>query len=352
MRSAKMSLFLFSILVASDFLFAQNEFNIPIEMVKLTDHVILFKTGATGVYSNMIAVKTQKGVVVFDALQFPDVTKKVRGMIEEEFGKSIVYLVNTHGATDHTGGNEVFSDVPIIAHDAAKAEVLQAAAMSKRMRAIQANPPTGQRVPPVPPSPSKENYPGDPGEIDEQSEIWAKMSVYVKTASDPVPPTITFNDQETLDMGNMTLRMFHNTPSYSESDIIIHIPEENVLIVGDIFNKNRLPWLNIKTDFEAMKNLFSPFIADDSKIKIFIGTHNYVMTIDDVRENFKYIDKLRDEMGRLRNEGKSLVDAKKELALKSFPVFGHLNPFFYGTTINMHDNNIQMIWRQLESAKK
>jgi len=331
---------------------ARNESSLPIDKVKLADHITLYKVGRTGVYSNMIAVNTRKGVVVFDALQFPDVSRRVRSMIEEEFGKNIAYLINTHGTVGHTGGNEVFSDVPIIACQEVHKAVSRMKETFKRLRSAQGNPAAGSGAPRMPQTPAKQDYPGDPREIDEQKEVDARMAAFLKSAAVLVPPTIMFNDQMTLDMGDMTLRMFANTPSYSASDIIIHIPEDNALIVGDVFNKNRLPWLSPRTDFAAMKSLFSPFLAEDSKVRIIVGTHGYAMTVDEVRENFRYIDTLRQEAARLHNEGKTLDEAKKELALKSFPVFGRFNPFFYGTSMDMHDNNIRAVWRQLEAAKK
>jgi glyoxylase-like metal-dependent hydrolase (beta-lactamase superfamily II) len=347
MCSPKTSLVLFSFLMLSAFLSARAEFNIPIAKIKLTENILLFKTGATGVYPNMIAVKTGKGTVVFDSHQFPEITKKIRSLIEKEFGKNIVYLINTHGANDHTSGNGVFSDVPIIAVEEAMTDMRQWNEFIKNPQAAQRGLAGLQQMPKL-----RETYPGDPKDIDEEIERTTKTIADMKTAPDPATPTIMFHDQMTLDLGGRTFFLYHNTPSYSRSDIVIHIPEENVLIVGDIFNQNRLPWLDEKTDFTAMKNLFAPFIADDSKIKTFIGTHNGPMTIDEVRDNFRYIDHLRAEVARLRQEGKSLSDAVNELALTGFPVFSKFNPFFYGNPFNIHTINIQAVWKQLDSTKK
>jgi glyoxylase-like metal-dependent hydrolase (beta-lactamase superfamily II) len=347
MCSPKIFLVLFSFLMLSAFLSARAEFDIPITKIKLAENIILFKTGVTGVYPNMIAVKTGKGVVVFDSHQFPEITKKIRGLIEKEFGKNIVYLINTHGANDHTSGNGVFSDVPIIAGEEAKAEMLQWNEFIKNPQAAQRGLAGLQQMPKL-----RETYPGDPKEIDEEIERTTKTIADMKTSPAPVTPTIMFHDQMTLDLGGMSFLLYHNTPSYSRSDIVIHIPEENVLIIGDIFNQNRLPWLDEKTDFAAMKDLFSKFIATDSKIKTFIGTHNGPMTIDEIRDNFRYIDKLREEVTRLRQDGKSLNDAVKELPLTGFPVFSKFNPFFYGNPFNIHTINIQAIWRQADSIKK
>ena len=257
---------------------AQTPDEIPVVKLKITENILLFKTGVTGVYPNMIALKSSQGVIVFDSHQFPEVAKKIRGMIEAEFRKPIVFLINTHGANDHTSGNFVFSDVPIIAHEEAKPEMANWAKRSKdpqigaRMQSML------QQMPKL-----KEGYPGDPKEVDDEIARTKMALEALKTPAEPATPSVLFPDRMTLHVGETTLLLYHNTPSYSRSDILIHIPRENVLIVGDVFNKNRLPWLNQTTDYEAMKALFAPFISDDSKACVFIGTHNLPLTRDEIK---------------------------------------------------------------------
>jgi len=182
--------------------------------------------------------------------------------------------------------------------------------------------------------------------MEEQILSLQKLSEDLKADFQHTPPTISFNDKMTLTVGKTTFQMIYNLPTYSESDIIINIPEENVLIIGDIFNKSRLPWFSPNTNFNAWKELFKNFIADNSKIKSFIGTHGYPMDINEVKEQFMFIDKLREEVANLKKAGKTLDEVKKEVKLSKFPYLSNVNPLFYGTPINMLDIAINVVYDQ------
>lgn len=319
---------------------AQDRSHIPVTKVKISKDIILYKTGETAAYPNMIAVKTKKGAVVFDALQYPDVASKVREMIKKDFGGKIACLVNTHGWYDHTGGDEVFEDVPIIGQSKLKTEMPEFYEQMKN--------PAVQKYFEDMISQSESlrpTYPGNPKEIDEAIESTRNFLEDIrKGAMKATIPDSLFEDQYILTVGDKTFRMYHNTPSYSESDIIAYIPEEKALIVGDIFNKNRFPWLHPASDLEAWEKLFQPYIAEDSDVKYFIGTHGDVMTIDEVREQFNYLGKLNEEVTRLKKDGKTAEQAVKELPLDKFPYLSKCNPYFYGTAIPMHSRNIVIFW--------
>ncbi|MFH0761110.1 MAG: MBL fold metallo-hydrolase [Bacteroidota bacterium] len=321
---------------------AQDRSHIPVTKVKISKDIILYKTGETAAYPNMIAVKTTEGTVVFDALQYPDVAQRVREMIKKDFGGKVACLVNTHGWYDHTGGDEVFKDVPIIGHSKLKTEMPD---FYKQMN----NPQAGKYFEDmISKSESlRSTYPGDPKEIDEAIESTRNfISDLGKGAMKAIIPDTLIDDQYTLNMGDKTFKMYHNTPGYSESDIIIYIPEEKALIIGDVFNKNRLPWLNPATNLESWEKLFQPYLSEGPDVKYFIGTHGDVMTIDEVREQFNYLNKLNNEVKRLKGEGKTMEQANQELSLDKFPYLSKCNPYFYGTAIPMHSRNIMIFWRK------
>jgi tetratricopeptide (TPR) repeat protein len=49
-------------------------------------------------------------------------------------------------------------------------------------------------------------------------------------------PQITFQDRMTLDMGDLTLELIYFGPASSTGNIIVRIPEEGVVILGDLFH--------------------------------------------------------------------------------------------------------------------
>ena len=102
---------------------AQGVDSIPITRHEVARDVVLYQLGQTGVFTNMTAVRTSAGTVVFDSTVDPLLAKRLRDVIEKEFGAKIACLINTHGAPDHTGGNSAFKDVPIYGHEKIKSEL-------------------------------------------------------------------------------------------------------------------------------------------------------------------------------------------------------------------------------------
>jgi glyoxylase-like metal-dependent hydrolase (beta-lactamase superfamily II) len=323
---------------------AQDADDIPITRHEVSKDVVLYQAGKTGAFANMTAVRTSAGTVVFDALVSPALAKRVRGMIEKDFRGKIACLINTHGAIDHTGGNPAFKDVPIYGHANIETEMNQ---MSQVMARWATNPP------PAPTEETKKlleevkrNYRGDLREFDETDRMMRFLDPLHPL--EMVVPTTLIGESYDLTVGDKTFHMFHNTPSYSESDIVTYIPEINMLIVGDIFNAGRIPFFSPQgTDLDSWTKLFAPYIADNSKIERFIGTHGTGhLTAAEIREQFQYLKKLSDEVKNLKASGKSAAEIQAILPLNQFPYLSKYNPYFYGTPQNIHASNIAMLWNR------
>lgn len=356
MKTQLLFIFLLPFLGFSQLSQSQDINQIPITRHKVTDNITVYQLGETGVYSNMTAVNTTDGIVVVDASMFPGLAIRVREMMEKDFGKNIACLINTHGAIDHTNGNSVFKDVPIYAHTKVKTEMTQIPQM---------------RTPPADISPDslakirarqmelrakqienmKKNYLGDLREFDEMDQLMRLLNP--RNLTEKVIPDTLFDEAYIIKVGDKTFKMHYNTPSYSASDIIIEIPEEQTLIVGDIFNKKRVPFFSpLKdehTDLNAWEELFSDYVATDTRIKNFVCTHGAGdITLAEIKEQSKYLRKLYDSVKELKASGKSAEYIIADLPLSKFPYLSSYNPYFYSTPNNTHEGNIRTIWNQIK----
>ena len=59
----------------------------------------------------------------------------------------------------------------------------------------------------------------------------------------PTFPSILFEKSLDLDMGDITLNLYSFGGMHTDSDIIIFIPEEGLLVVGDIAPEGMLPYM-------------------------------------------------------------------------------------------------------------
>jgi hypothetical protein len=89
---------------------------IPIDEIKVSANVILYKTNKVNDSPGMIAVRTAKGVVVFDAHADGDVKETIENRIEKDLGKIIV-VTNICAWYHHTNSNSKTNDDSIGVHD-------------------------------------------------------------------------------------------------------------------------------------------------------------------------------------------------------------------------------------------
>lgn len=154
--------------------------------------------------ANITAVNTERGIVVVDTGSAPPPARRARRSIEERFpGKPFVYVINTHGHGDHTFGNQVFDDALIVGHESCQDWM--------RRTISQFEP----RLPSVQPM--------------EEFE--------------PAFPELTFTDRMTLHLGDTTFHIRYFGVAHTNSDVLIEIPEDKALFVGDLFFARWLPGL-------------------------------------------------------------------------------------------------------------
>src|SRR5690242_7005677 len=67
--------------------------------------------------SNAGAIETPNGTIVVDRQQYPRLARELRSAVLARTAQPLRIVVNTHCHLDHTHGNTVFADVPILAHE-------------------------------------------------------------------------------------------------------------------------------------------------------------------------------------------------------------------------------------------
>jgi glyoxylase-like metal-dependent hydrolase (beta-lactamase superfamily II) len=87
-----------------------------VNIERLSDRVLVANALFLG-RCNVVAVSTRKGLLLIDTGYTPSITDRLKREIEKQFGrKDWAYVIHTH-AHEHVGGDVVFKDVPILAHE-------------------------------------------------------------------------------------------------------------------------------------------------------------------------------------------------------------------------------------------
>jgi glyoxylase-like metal-dependent hydrolase (beta-lactamase superfamily II) len=190
---------------------------------------------------NVVALNSGKGVIVIDTTISPVFAALVREKIEEEFSsKNFAYVINTHFHGDHTYGNQVFSEAVFIGHE---------------------NCPEGMRNDEERRTSSRARYKAGieqmkkglekMDETSDQAKSLAKRIAFYQAIVDGTgedfvltPPGVTFNDRLSLDLGDMSLNLYSYGTSHTDSDILIHCPEEGLWMTGDLFAAGYDPYID------------------------------------------------------------------------------------------------------------
>lgn len=189
-----------------------------------------------GIYQTMF-LTTGQGVIVVDAP--PTIGEKYLKAIAEVSNEPVTHVIYSHSHKDHIGAASIFpDDVEIIAHKAT-AENIKRSGDLNRPR-----------------------------------------------------PTITFEDEYVLEVGDQTLELSYNGPAHVAGNIFIYAPSQKFLMTVDIIKPG---WAPFKTAFDGDVDYF---IEAHKKIleydfEFFTSGHvNRLGTAEDVRLSLQYIDDL------------------------------------------------------------
>jgi glyoxylase-like metal-dependent hydrolase (beta-lactamase superfamily II) len=127
--------------------------------------------------------------------------------------------------------------------------------------------------------------------------------------TDVTPPTTTFQDAYVVEMGGMTIEARHLGPAHSPGDIIVWLPEQSMVISGDMaFHERMLPIFDhtIALDWiETWETAFEPLGAT-----YVIPGHGHPTNMAQVRRyTHDYLVNLRAVIGAHIDAGGGLAEA-------------------------------------------
>ena len=188
--------------------------------------------------SNAGAIETPDGLLVIDAQQYPRLARQFRDALTAQVRQPLRMLVDTHCHLDHTHGNVVFDDLPILAHektlDAMHAALGPRAGdrwtitdFATKLRML-----FGTNIMELVPD-------GDP------AQAWFRQRIGLPDYDTVtiLPPTQTFADQFSFHLPNETVHVHYWGPAHCDGDIIVHVEQAKAVFLGDLLFHGRFPWL-------------------------------------------------------------------------------------------------------------
>jgi glyoxylase-like metal-dependent hydrolase (beta-lactamase superfamily II) len=328
---------------------AENEFRVT----RLEKNAALLQIGKEDP-TNIIVLASRRGLVVIDTGVLPSRGIALRSTIEQEFKRrDFAYVINTHAHFDHSDGNQAFADVPIIAHQNASGEMTRWYQSPAAVAAFLQSRAEYQRELETE---LKTAAAGSRVEIrirEQLAENAALTDDFQQGRLVLTKPTVLFSDTLTLDLGEMTLNLIYYGRAHTESDILVHVPELRLLMVGDLFFKTWLPYLSgqridVPRWFQALDSLPSGLRNVDRVI----SGHGEPMTGDELRAQVAYLRDIWDGVTAARRDGLTLAATVERLPFENnYPALTRLIRTWQGQ--DFHRANIEAAWRlQSDSAAR
>lgn len=263
-------------------------------VVRLSSRVIVLDCLSV----NVTAIASDSGIVVIDTNRSFGVMQRLRRVIEEEFGrKDFIYVVNTHGDPDHSSGNQVFPSVPLVAHQGYAAYILHAKASTLLQRWTRES-----RL-----EDARNRYEMlDPGS-QEAGELRARISSLEWMRADPYEgqaarmPAVTFRDSLELDLGDLTLELRFCGEAHTNHDIIVYVPEERLLLTGDLICSPQSPCfsINAMADVPRLVRELEGLLRREAGLEFVVPGHRKVLTRADLSS---FCRSLAERYGEVKTE--------------------------------------------------
>ncbi|MEE9502044.1 MAG: MBL fold metallo-hydrolase, partial [Candidatus Aminicenantaceae bacterium] len=260
------------------------------------------------------------------------------------------YVINTHYHWDHTFGNQVFPDAVIVGHENCVAGMQRDRDnLPRRVESLKRN--MGRQ---------KQRLEGLDASSDEFKNISADIALLDLAISDYAGefgfdiPAITFSDRMTLDLEDMTLKMYFFGRAHSGSDILIHIPEEGLLLTGDLFLDGKwLPLFVGQTELDIPRwiEVLNTVLDRHDEVKQVIPGHQHLWSRERLAMWRDYIVNLWEGVQAAKAEGLDFEEVQKRFPLEER--YYYLKDLGHTDTelLRFQARNVEAFWRQLfESA--
>jgi len=328
-----------------------------INIEKLSNRVILAYWVGTDRRCNLTAIQSQKGLVIIDTEMSPRIMAPIKARIERIFGRSDwTYVINTHAHDNHAGGNSLFPGATIVGHDNVAAEMQpwvrrQTEPEWKNRVLAQANQLIGNLRAYLP---QVARNRGQTRIIQGEIKFWELHMQDLREGYPLVPPTLTFADRHTIDLGGLTLELFYFGKGHSNCDILIYVPQERLLVTGGvIYQRACVPEVAEETtlqDVHRFLAVLDRFVPAEVKIDHVVPGHSVPLEKKDLLAVRDYYQRMLVGVQAAQQEGLTLEQTMSRLALKTnFPAFRDPPA---GWSHGFHERSLKNLWRILKEEQQ
>jgi glyoxylase-like metal-dependent hydrolase (beta-lactamase superfamily II) len=260
--------------------------------------------------SNAGAIETPEGLLIVDTQQYPRLGRALRAAVREKTGQPLRLVINTHCHLDHTHGNVVFEDVPILAHE--KTLAAMNACLGARSGATWCVTDHDTKL--------RFLFGRNVLELvadDEAAQRWFAGRIGLADYDTVTirPPDEIFAGDFAFHLPDDIVRLHYFGPAHCDGDIVVHLEKRKVAFLGDLLFRGRFPWLG-DCDLDGLIAALGKVLTLD--IAAVVPGHGPPATLADVARFRDMLAELRAAVARAIKAGMSEEAAVAEVALPQY----------------------------------
>jgi cyclase len=258
--------------------------------------------------ANAALIINESGVIVIDSHSSPASSATLIDAVKSLTDKPIRYVINTHWHVDHHSGNEAYlqdaaMNVDIIAHDHTRDDIPTLGRTQFEQTAPYRTMPLDGAADALRIGTDTNGVPLSDPQRNEIEKFHAAQEEFLATgeAFEFTLPNLTIDKSLTLHGDPYTVQVMYLYPAHTRGDVIVYIPDQKVLIAGDILTKPILwNWSSYPQDY--IKTLLTLEELDIDRILIghggpIITGKDYLTTVRQTMESIVAFSKTAREDG-------------------------------------------------------
>jgi cyclase len=311
---------------------------LEIKAEPLSENVLLLSGGG----GNVTAIVGRDGIVVFDTFTSPAAARIAREKIAEFSHKKIRYVINTHYHLDHTFGNQVFDDAVLIAHPNCSKRVAESYAEQAAQfatapeRVLQLEKEFREAV---------EQDAAKAAEIKKELDRQRQLaSLYEGMVLTPAP--LTVEGSAAIDLGDKTVKLMNFGPGHTDGDTIVFVPQENLLVVGDLVFHHSIPYIDVGAgaDIRGWISVLDKLLELCDKDTRVVPGHGAAGGRQALIDQRDYLSDLWKSVSDAKTAGKTLEQAKAEVKLEKYGNYERYDRALV--------SNIEACWQLIEKSEE
>lgn len=297
--------------------------------------------GTMAVGSHGAIVENEDEVLLVDSHISPAAARAILSQVESLTAKPVRFVVDTHFHFDHAHGNQIYPpDVNVIGHETTREMLLNGGSIGRSYQLFVGGLPDQIAA--------METQVGGAAEGPEREEIQARLD-YLRSyweeqqEMEPTPPNTTLSERMTLFRGEREIRLLFFGRGHTGGDVVVHLPEERVLITGDLL----VPGLPFMGDgflvewvatLEHLKSLDFDWVLP--------GHGNPFQGKERITWLQEYMTDLQARAADLHGQGLTVVDAAERIDMTD-----HAEHYPSVTGPGVPAITVQRIWELLDEAE-